>query len=378
MEIEYKRELTKSYMCVKTDQDFLPFEKEILTRSSILGIVPVNTIFADAATVCWYDITGMQAFDHALEMEMMDSQMLTQFLVSLCGTLERLEGFLLDPGHLWFSQESIFKNNRDGSFWFCYCPEGKENITEGFQKLMEYLLTKIDHKDQRAVKMAYHIYDQVIKEGYSLIAIRESLTYDRVDIEPVPDRILENSRVELEQTSDQTEKEKNVHKADKADGKAKVIFQKAIEHFFPDLAKIKEYRQELAKKKEKKNEIQPIVFEPEEEEVKMGRPTVLLADQRKTIRGVLRYEGNNQLPDLKIDTFPYVIGSAADCPCHVDCATISRHHAKITKVENVYFIEDMNSANGTKAGGTLLDYKMKVSLQANEILEFADEKFRFI
>ena len=215
MEIEYKRELTKSYMCVKTDQDFLPFEKEILTRSSILGIVPVNTIFADAATVCWYDITGMQAFDHALEMEMMDSQMLTQFLVSLCGTLERLEGFLLDPGHLWFSQESIFKNNRDGSFWFCYCPEGKENITEGFQKLMEYLLTKIDHKDQRAVKMAYHIYDQVIKEGYSLIAIRESLTYDRVDIEPVPDRILENSRVELEQTSDQTEKEKNVHKADR-------------------------------------------------------------------------------------------------------------------------------------------------------------------
>ena len=378
MAIEYKRELTNSYMCVKTDQDFLPFEKEILTRSSILGIVPVNTIFADAATVCWYDITGMQAFDHALEMEMMDSQMLTQFLVSLCGTLERLEGFLLDPGHLWFSQESIFKNNRDGSFWFCYCPEGKENITEGFQKLMEYLLTKIDHKDQRAVKMAYHIYDQVIKEGYSLIAIRESLTYDRVDIEPVPDRTLENSRVELEQTSNQTEKEKNVHKADKADGKAKVIFQKAIEHFFPDFAKIKEYRQELAKKKEKKNEIQPIVFEPEEEEVRMGRPTVLLADQKKTIQGILRYEGNNQLSDLKIDTFPYVIGSAADCLGYVNCATISRHHAKITKVENVYFIEDMNSANGTKAGGTLLDYKMKVSLQANEILEFADEKFRFI
>lgn len=375
MEIEYKRELTKSYMCVKTDQDFLPFEKEILTRSSISGILPVNTTFADAATVCWYDITGMQAFDHALETEMMDSQMLTKFLVSLCGMLEQLESFLLDPGHLWFSQESIFKNNQDGSFWFCYCPEGKENITEGFQKLMEYLLTKIDHKDQRAVKMAYHIYDQVIKEGYSLIAIRESLTYDNVAVEPVPDRAAENSRVEPEQTPHQAEKEKAMYKVQ---GKARGIFQKAIEHFFPDVAKFKEYRKQLAKKKEKKNEIQPIVFEPEEEEVKMGRPTVLLADQRKTIRGVLRYEGNNQLPDLKIDTFPYVIGSAADCPGHVDCATISRHHAKITKVENVYFIEDMNSANGTKAGGTLLDYKMKVSLQANEILEFADEKFRFI
>ena len=35
MEIEYKRELTKSYMCIKTDQYFLHFEKEILTRNSI-------------------------------------------------------------------------------------------------------------------------------------------------------------------------------------------------------------------------------------------------------------------------------------------------------------------------------------------------------
>ena len=63
-------------------------------------------------------------------------------------------------------------------------------------------------------------------------------------------------------------------------------------HFFPDVAKFKEYRKQLAKKKEKKNEIQPIVFEPEEEEVRMGRPTVLLADQKKTIQGILRYEGN--------------------------------------------------------------------------------------
>ena len=58
--------------------------------------------------------------------------------------------------------------------------------------------------------------------------------------------------------------------------------------------------------------------------------------------------------------------------------TVSRHHAKITKVEDVYMIEDMNSANGTKVGGTLLDYKMKMSLQAGELIEFADEKFRFI
>ena len=39
------------------------------------------------------------------------------------------------------------------------------------------------------------------------------------------------AEIELEQTLDQTEKEKNVLPTDKADVKAKVIFQKAIEHF---------------------------------------------------------------------------------------------------------------------------------------------------
>ena len=142
---------------------------------------------------------------------MMDSQMLTQFLVSLCGTLERLEGFLLDPGHLWFSQESIFKTTGMEVSGSAIARKGRRILQRDF-KTHGISSHKIDHKDQRAVKMAYHIYDQVIKEGYSLIAIRESLTYDRVDIEPVPDRTLENSRVELEQTSNQTEKEKTFTK----------------------------------------------------------------------------------------------------------------------------------------------------------------------
>ena len=61
MEIEYKRELTKSYMCVKTDQDFLPFEKEILTRNSISGILPVNTTFADSGCIYYLSILRFQA-----------------------------------------------------------------------------------------------------------------------------------------------------------------------------------------------------------------------------------------------------------------------------------------------------------------------------
>ena len=136
--------------------------------------------------------------------------------------------------------------------------------------------------------------------------------------------------------------------------------------------------QERKKDRNREKENQTIVFEPEEEEIKRGRPTVLLSERVEQIRGILKYEGEHHLPDLKLDTFPYIVGSAAECNGCVESDTVSRMHARFTKVEDIYFVEDLNSANGTKIGGRELDYKGKASLQKNEIIEFADEKFRFI
>ena len=48
------------------------------------------------------------------------------------------------------------------------------------------------------------------------------------------------------------------------------------------------------------------------------------------------------------------------------------------KGELSFFIEDLNSSNGTRVGGELLNYKTGMSLQKNEVVMFADEKFRFI
>lgn len=47
-------------------------------------------------------------------------------------------------------------------------------------------------------------------------------------------------------------------------------------------------------------------------------------------------------------------------------------------MDDIYFLEDLNSSNGTYVGGEPLNYKTKMSLQKNEVVLFADEKFRFI
>lgn len=121
-----------------------------------------------------------------------------------------------------------------------------------------------------------------------------------------------------------------------------------------------------------------MVFEPEEEEHKSANPTVLLAGISQKPEGILRYEGTGGYSDLVIEKDNYVIGSTAECDGRIPSATVSRRHAKISKKGAVFFIEDLNSSNGTRVGGELLNYKTGMSLQKNEVVMFADEKFRFI
>ena len=57
--------------------------------------------------------------------------------------------------------------------------------------------------------------------------------------------------------------------------------------------------------------------------------------------------------------------------------TISNIHAKIEHLD-AYFIEDMNSTNGTYVNDVMLSYREKKSLSVGDVLRFADVKYQFM
>ena len=57
---------------------------------------------------------------------------------------------------------------------------------------------------------------------------------------------------------------------------------------------------------------------------------------------------------------------------------ISQFHAKIEWMDDVYYIEDTNSTNGTYVNDTLLNYKEKRELTPGDSIRFADVKYRFM
>ena len=57
--------------------------------------------------------------------------------------------------------------------------------------------------------------------------------------------------------------------------------------------------------------------------------------------------------------------------------SVSRRHAFITREEENYYLEDLNSLNGTYINGERLGYKEKVRLHENDVIAIGGKTFCF-
>lgn len=81
--------------------------------------------------------------------------------------------------------------------------------------------------------------------------------------------------------------------------------------------------------------------------------------------------------EIYLDKDIYCIGSQKDADIIIGNEAVSRLHARINKSEGVYYIEDLNSRNGTWVNGKLLHYMEKIALRNGDVIAFADERFRY-
>ena len=71
------------------------------------------------------------------------------------------------------------------------------------------------------------------------------------------------------------------------------------------------------------------------------------------------------------------IGHGRDTDVQVNRDTVSQMHARILREGDSYYIEDLNSTNGTFVNDELLAYKEKRQLKVNDTVRLADLRYRF-
>ncbi|HNG60707.1 MAG TPA: FHA domain-containing protein, partial [Cellvibrionaceae bacterium] len=71
-----------------------------------------------------------------------------------------------------------------------------------------------------------------------------------------------------------------------------------------------------------------------------------------------------------------LVGREPSCDIPINSLHISRQHARITQTPTGFFLEDLNSANGTYING--LKLTTPVALQIGDLVCFDDQGFRVV
>ena len=95
-------------------------------------------------------------------------------------------------------------------------------------------------------------------------------------------------------------------------------------------------------------------------------------------QGLLIYEGIGDYPDFQLEEDVCMIGKNPKVRLCIHKDTISQFHAKIDYLDHTYYIEDLNSTNGTYVNDEIINYKEKKALSPGDVIRFADVKYRFL
>ena len=349
MQTEFVRSLNCNYERLLLDK--MPEERRyqycILSRGGIRGLLSCSLRYINGFAYLYYDISSKQSVKQLFGMRSITRNWVKDFVWSLGQIRQELERFLLDIGNVLFYPEQIFQNLESNVFSFLYVPYYDGDC--GLGQLMEFWVEHIDYDDELLVDFVYHMYEQIEQNGEIYL---QSQIFEDVKKLDEPDSLPEKMpRLEERVTVEEQPEEKK--------------------HFFGIFENRKKknrelrdsYRHEMQEMMEERAVAEDTVFGEE-----CGQ-TIYIEEMKETenVPGQLCTSDGKKIALL--DKSVVAIGKKKEeTDVVLGDMSVSRLHARIVKEENTYFIEDLNSTNGTfKNGLRLQPYEKRKLEKGDEI-----------
>jgi hypothetical protein len=246
--------------------------------------------------------------------------------------------------------------------------------------------------------MAYDIYEKTLDEGYSIADIQDSMIQARIaeegentgqaamDRQREPE-IKQDTPAEMSSVScvnygmPKEQPKRWTERIPEAVTRILAGWKEKLCRRLPFRKEGQENRIfEWGKRAEEENAWRMVYPDDEyqEETHSQIHPTVCLNDCREQPEGILLYEGYENFVNIRIEKKALQIGYSKESDVIIEKNTISRYHARIVCENREFFVEDLNSTNGTFVNEKALAYKEKRKLETNDIIQFADVKYRFV
>lgn len=406
LETEYIRNLNVNYERLHLEEP--PQERRfqycMIARGGIKGLLPCSLRYIDGEAYLYYDISSKQSVAQLFERKHVSRKWMEDFLWNMQRIRQELERFLLEERHVIWHPSQIYQDVERGEFSFFYVPyyEGEN----GFLELLEYLVEHVDYQDEPLVEFVYKAYEQY--ESLGDVYLQEKLFSDA---EQMKEEAEESENVtalphmeepamtaksmgqttawqESEYADDGKQERVRPHASEAeqvatlrpnsqgtAERAPQETAKKSLFSFFDSKRKRDEelresYRRDIKLTMEGCAVAEEIAYEAEEEdeEEEWGR-TVFMENPVANRERQHRLMGVDGELIAKLEGESVTIGKQkGEADVLLPDPSISRLHARIVQEADGYYLEDMNSTNGTyKNGLRLQPYEKRKLEEGDEI-----------
>ncbi len=383
-EAEYVRNCNCNYERIALQEK--PQEKKyqycILSRGGIHSLLPCSLRYINSDAFLYYDITSTQNMGQLFSEKTIDRGWMKDFLWGIRRMRQELDRFLLEEQNIIWHPEHIFQDLEKNDFYFLYIPYYGEDT--GLDILMDYLVEKVDYSDEALVEFLYSAYEQLRVIGLEYL---DGQMYD--DFLQMEEQQQKTPKPEPKQESepvrDVREQEYVLNVEESVTVRKKETAKKGVRFF-------KDRRRRISQKEDCRNRMResmkdiplPAVCEDSEYghetidmqqtmEEEFGKTIYIEEAVEQRGHGLYRMDGELV---AQLDKSPFVIGKKKEnSDLVLTDYSASRVHARIVCEDDVYYLEDLNSTNGTYKNGLRMQPYEKRKLECGDELKFAKTEY---
>ncbi len=435
MDIFYRRDTRKSYMIAQGLLREESFEDEMLKNNEISCILPFRTVENNDEIQVWYEISGMRSLQDLVDEA---GHITAEMLYDLFGGLEKayreMSRYLISGSSIYLSAETIYAPRSEGmsNLKLCYMPLTHEDTEEGtLLTVMEYLITMTDHREKEVTQLCYDLYEKAqsgetdagklkyMVSGYlnrntesaAGLENQNAKGYDEdpfiPDWEPLPaPKSGEKAANEFQRNEVQYEQVEPFDHAGVQElpeyAPAVIGGTIAIEpqrsgsrgKFLPDVSRavgrlMEKIRFGSIKKSVRRGNKDGSVLsgqlmfdevetaEDEDVTTLLIQPVEMEPRMKEPPKGLLIYGGEGEQDSFTIETELFTLGSGKNNDGVIGSGHVSRRHGKVHHdlQTGEYWIEDLNSLNGTVINGSYIPPHKKCPIYAGDQVSFAGMNF---
>ncbi|MDD6551136.1 MAG: DUF6382 domain-containing protein [Lachnospiraceae bacterium] len=399
MDVSYQRSPNRSYMILSGEESGESYEEEMLRQNAVTLLLSFYMVEIDQGVQVWYDITRLRSVRDIVKQEGVTLENLYMFLNGIATAFSMLSQYLISQQNILIAQDAVyFDRETPPNVRLCYCPLKHDDYETQLSSTMSFFMDEVDTDKEEITQLVYRLYE-MCQDPVTLEELVDAVRREMPENTLAEPMIEDVNQGEFVPSAERTISERKTRAMEPEIEPETVIPKKPVKRWdqislmqkiknfflekFPVLAKAdREKKKQEEDKGERAHDFtQDFVFDPDTE--LLTKTVFMRPDEEKTsvtgFQGVLIYDGKGAEVNYHIKTDSFRIGSQdGENEAVLHSKVVSRHHAVITRSDGDFFIEDLNSTNGTYLNGTLLPYHDRIKLSKMDKIVFADVAYHFI